>query len=118
MREHLTEDLGLLANSGIAGLGLFLDSFQALRDVVRVRDEQLELELLEVAPGSPAPEKPSATARSASTCRRPPEEAGPVPGTSWTRTAAGVSFRAPTSAPTRSSRSSAIVAMPTFDLSV
>ena len=50
MREHLTEDLGLLANSGIAGLGLFLDSFQALRDMVRVRDEQLELELLEVAP--------------------------------------------------------------------
>ena len=41
-----------------------------------------------------------------------------MPGTSWTRIAAGVTFFAPTSAATRSSRSSAIVAMPTLDLSV
>ena len=55
VREHLTEDLGLLANSGIAGLRLFLDSFQALRDVVGVRNEQLELECSRSSPGSPRP---------------------------------------------------------------
>ena len=41
-----------------------------------------------------------------------------MPGTSCTRTAAGVTFFAPTSSASRSRRSSAIVAMPTFDLSV
>ena len=37
-------------------------------------------------------EKPSRTTSSASTCRRLPSSAGPVPGTSWTRIAAGVTF--------------------------
>ncbi len=41
-----------------------------------------------------------------------------MPGTSTTRIAAGVRLREPTSTARRSSRSSAIVAMPTFDLSV
>ena len=48
------------------------------------------------------------TARIASTWRRPPSSAGPVPGTSTTRIVAGVIFRAPTSAASCSSRSSAI----------
>ena len=42
--------------------------------------------------------------------------AGPVPGTSTTRIVAGVILRAPTSAASCSSRSSAIDAMPTFSL--
>src|SRR4029077_18187676 len=66
--------------------------------------------------GTRVPEKPSRTTRSASTCRRLPSSAGPVPGTSTTRTAAGVTFRAPTVAASRSSRSSGICAIPTCSL--
>src|SRR6478672_7939709 len=66
--------------------------------------------------GTRVPEKPSRTTRSASTCRRLPSSAGPVPGTSTTRTAAGVILRAPTVAATRSSRSSGICAIPTCSL--
>ena len=44
--------------------------------------------------GTCVPEKPSSTTSSASTCRRLPSSAGPVPRTSTTRIAAGVTFRA------------------------
>ena len=50
---------------------------------------------------------------SASTWRRLPSSCGPVPGTSTTRIAAGVTFRAFSTAATCGSRSSAIGAMPT-----
>ena len=116
--QNRTEDLLLPPNACVAGFRLLRDPLEPLRDMIRVGDQELELELLEIAVGTPLPENPSATARSASTCRNPPRSAGPVPGTSCTRTAAGVTFFAPTSSARSARRSSAIVAMPTFDLSV
>src|SRR5205814_298707 len=53
---------------------------------------------------------------SASSCRRLPSSCGPVPGTSTTRTAAGVTLRASTTCATASSRSSGICAIPTCSL--
>ena len=49
MGQNLAQRLGLLAHGRIAGLGLLLDPLEALGDVIGVGDEQLELELLEVA---------------------------------------------------------------------
>src|SRR5205823_5611408 len=66
--------------------------------------------------GTRVPEKPSRTTSSASTCRRLPSSCGPVPGTSTTRTAAGVTLRASTTCATASSRSSGICAIPTCSL--
>ena len=63
--------------------------------------------------GTRVPENPSRTTRSASTCRRLPSSCGPVPGTSTTRTAAGVTFLASTVLASCSSRSSGICAIPT-----
>ncbi len=68
------------------------------------------------AAGSEPAEKPSATASTASTCRSPPRRAGPVPGTSTTRSVAGVTLRAPTSSASCGSRGSGIDAIPTFSL--
>src|SRR5579884_2233832 len=66
--------------------------------------------------GTRVPEKPSRTTSSASTCRRLPSSCGPVPGTSTTRTAAGVTFRAATTCARASRRSSGICAIPTCSL--
>ena len=59
------------------------------------------------------PEKPSSTTRSASTWRRLPSNAGPVPRTSTTRIAAAVTLRARTTSATFVSRLSGIAAIPT-----
>ena len=63
--------------------------------------------------GTCVPEKPSSTTSSASTWRRLPSSAGPVPRTSETRIAAGVTFRALTTSASCCSRGSGIAAMPT-----
>ena len=82
VREHRGQRLGLLAHGCIARLRLLLDPLEPLGDVIGVGDEQLELQLLEVALRIAPGENPSATASSASTWRSPPSRAGPVPGTS------------------------------------
>ena len=63
--------------------------------------------------GTCVPEKPSSTTSSASTWRRLPSSAGPVPRTSLTRIAAGVTLRASTTSASCWSRGSGIAAMPT-----
>ena len=63
--------------------------------------------------GTRVPENASRTTSSASTWRRLPSMAGPVPRTSTTRIAAGVTLRDPMTLATRDSRSSGIPAMPT-----
>ena len=117
VREHLAELLDLGAQLRVARLRLLLDPLDPPLDVVAVGDEQLELERSRGrAPGRRPAEKPSSTTSSASTWRRLPSSAGPVPGTSWTRIAAGVTFFAATTRASASSRSSAICAMPTLVL--
>src|SRR6059058_3421056 len=64
--------------------------------------------------GFRVPDQASRTTSKASTWRRFPSSCAPVPGTSTTRTAAGVIFFAFSTAATGSRRSSGIVAMPTF----
>ena len=88
-------------------------------DVVAIGDEQLEPERLEVALriGVRA-EAARAPTSSASTWRRLPSSAAPVPGTSWTRIVAGVTFRACTTSASASSRSSAIGAIADVRLAV
>ena len=63
---------------------------------------------------SRVPDHPSSTARTRSTWRRLPSSSAPVPGTSTTRTAAGVTFFAPTVSASWRSRSSGTAAMPTL----
>ena len=118
MREQRGERLELGPLAGVTRLRLFRDALVPPLDVIAIGDEQLELERLEVVGRARVGEKPSSTARIASTWRRLPSSAGPVPGTSTTRIAAGVTFRAETSAASRGRRSSAIAAMPTFGFSV
>ncbi len=114
--EQRAQVLRLLPERGIAGLGLLLDSFQPPLDVLVVGDEELQLERLEIAGRVGASAQPFRTASSVSTSRRPPSSWRPEPGTSTTRTAAGVIFLAETTAATWSSRGSAMAAMPTFSL--
>ena len=75
------------------------DPLEPPLDVVAVGDEQLELQRLEVV----APDRACRTSRRGRRAARPPDAgcraaAAPVPGTSTTRTAAGVTFFAVTTA--------------------
>src|SRR6476620_7840151 len=63
--------------------------------------------------GTRVPEKPSSTTRSASTCRRFPSNSGPVPLTSTTRSAAGVTLRGLMTPAIFVNRGSGTPAMPT-----
>ena len=63
--------------------------------------------------GTRVPENPSSTTKSASTWRRLPSSSGPVPRTSTTRIAAGVTLRGRITSPIRARRGSGIAAMPT-----
>src|SRR5579862_710495 len=63
--------------------------------------------------GTRVPEKPSRTTRSASTWRSFPSSSGPVPRTSTTLIAAGVTLRACTTSASCRSRVSGIAAIPT-----
>ena len=119
MRQDLPQDLGLLAHRGIARLRHLLDPLEPLRDVVACRRRAARASSVSMSlSGSPPGEKPSARrgARrpgagrrgARARCRERPAR-GPPPASPSSRR------RARRAAP---SRSSAIVAMPTFDLSV
>ena len=66
--------------------------------------------------GTRVPEKPSSTTSSASTCRRFPSSSGPVPRTSTTRMAAGVTLRGRITSASCVNRGSGMAAMPTSPL--
>ena len=115
--EQLLEVLHLGPKRRIARLRLFRDTLEPPLDMLAVGDEELELDRLQIPLGIGVRAQPFSTARTASTSRMPPRSCRPVPGTSTTRTAAGVTLREPTTAATCPSLSSAIGAMPTFGLS-
>ena len=115
--EHALQVGSLLAQLRVARLRLLAHALEAALDMVAVGDQQLQLEPLEVAlriGAAPRSRRPPPC--SASTRRRFPSSCGPVPGTSVTRAAAGVTFAAETTAASCPSRSSAIGAMPTCSL--
>ena len=87
-------------------------------DVVAVGDEQLEPERLEVVRGRGVVGEPVQHREDRVDLPEVSEELRPRAGTSTTRIAAGVTFLAETITASRPRRSSAIVAMPTFGLSV
>ena len=116
VREYLPQLLDLHAQLRLTRLRLLLDPFEPPLDVVAVGHEQLQLQVLQVSRRVGSLRMPSSTTSSASTCLRLPSIAGPVPGTSCTRIAAGVTFRADTTLARASSRASATWAMPTFVL--
>ena len=51
MRQDAAQDLRLFADPGVTRLRLLLDPLEPLRDMIGVRDEQLELERLDLAVG-------------------------------------------------------------------
>ena len=81
--------------------------------MVAVGDEQLELQRLEVVAGIPRPGPAVEDDEQSVDLAQVAEQRRPVPSTSTTRIAAGVTFFAETTRASCGSRSSGIAAMPT-----
>ena len=115
--QDLAEPLDLGPDLRVARLRLLLDPLEPAAATWSRSATSSSRRRFSRSPAGSAPgEKPSSTTSSASTWRRLPRRAGPVPGTSWTRIATGVTFRAETTWASASSRASATSAMPTFVL--